>query len=633
MKRGQLVRKPRFGHGLGFNPQDQVRWLSPRELARAGIKAVLSAVFADYADKREIQSNFDKQLITIPDAPPDTTGDCWFDYVSDLGDGFDATYTIASLLAEESLTPHGSEGPLPRGSMLVLGGDEVYPTASAEAYEDRMTGPYRAAFPYAEKSPLLIALPGNHDWYDGLTSFLRAFTTGRSIGGWKTVQTRSYFAVQLPHRWWLVGLDSQFESYIDEPQLKYFEETFTRHLQPGDGVILCSASPTWLKTTHDPDAFNPLFWFEKHYIRSKPVPGSDRREPTGAEVRLWLTGDLHHYARYVEDLDVQDPAETDARQMVTCGLGGAFLSATHNLLPGFRVLPELSRSYREGDAYSSFLRAETTYPDAKTSKSMAKDLAKPWKHDRFLLWRNPGLGSLIAAIHTLLFLGLFLMLGQGRTPATSEHGRVVAAYLTAGTPALWVFAGTVLATVVAIVALVYLAPLTRGKPPFLSLGSIAAGLAQVGVLLGSFLTLAYLLRTEEITSVDIAGWHDIAILLLVSVWAAVVGGFVGGLVFAVSIVCFRTGGPLTWQLSGQAIEDYKGFLRIRLSADGLLTVFPMVVDQINRDWVLRPFQAPTDSMGQAGPSIKVPRAAEQLPTPRLLEEPFSIARTASRRKP
>ncbi len=33
--------------------------------------------------------------------------------------------------------------------MLVLGGDEVYPTASAQAYEDRMTGPYRAAFPHA----------------------------------------------------------------------------------------------------------------------------------------------------------------------------------------------------------------------------------------------------------------------------------------------------------------------------------------------------------------------------------------------------------------------------------------------------------------------------------------------------
>ena len=69
----------------------------------------------------------------------------------------------------------------------------------------------------------MLALPGNHDWYDGLTAFLRLFTQDRMIGGWRTEQKRSYFTVQLPHRWWLVGLDSQLDSYFDDPQLKYFE--------------------------------------------------------------------------------------------------------------------------------------------------------------------------------------------------------------------------------------------------------------------------------------------------------------------------------------------------------------------------------------------------------------------------
>ena len=111
-----------------------------------------------------------------------------------------------------------TQEPLPRGSLLVLGGDEVYPSASAQAYEDRMTGPYRAALPLTRRSrPLLVALPGNHDWYDGLTAFLRVFTHRRSIGGWLTEQKRSYFAVQLPHRWWLLGLDSQFGPISTSP--------------------------------------------------------------------------------------------------------------------------------------------------------------------------------------------------------------------------------------------------------------------------------------------------------------------------------------------------------------------------------------------------------------------------------
>lgn len=636
MNRAQLVRRQSSQRGLGFNPQDAVRWLAPPELARAGVKAVLSAVFADYADKREIQANFEQKVIWVPGAPPDSEGDCWFDYVADLGDGFDATYTIASLLAEESVTAQDTQYPLPRGSMLVLGGDEVYPTASAEAYEDRLTGPYRAAFPYAQNPPLLLALPGNHDWYDGLTSFLRAFTHGRSIGGWKTEQTRSYFAIQLPHRWWLVGLDSQFESYIDEPQLKYFEDNLSLQLQPGDGVILCSASPTWLKTEHDADAFNPLFWFEKHYIRSKPSGDGGKRNTTGAEVRLWLTGDLHHYARYVEDLDMQDPPAGAARQLVTCGLGGAFLSATHNLVPGFRVLPEMSRSYREADPFTSFRRVGALYPDMETSRSMAKDLAKPWKLDRFLLARNPGLLPLLAGVHTALFLALLLIFGQGSIEASERHGRVVASFLNASLADIWLFSLNVLMTVTVIAALVLFAAKARGlnKPLSLRPSAILAVLAQVLVLLGVFITLGRLVGSDKFAWLHVDDWWDIVILAFVSALAAALGGVIGGVVLAISIVCFQKGSPLTWQMSGQAIEDYKGFLRIRVTDDGLLTVFPLVIDKVNRDWALRPFQFPTDpTTGEAGSPIQVPRAADRLPIPRLLEEPFSIARTAGRKSP
>src|SRR5688572_3439677 len=41
---------------LGFRKRKMVRWFTPSELIRAGIKAVLSSLFGSYADKREIQA-------------------------------------------------------------------------------------------------------------------------------------------------------------------------------------------------------------------------------------------------------------------------------------------------------------------------------------------------------------------------------------------------------------------------------------------------------------------------------------------------------------------------------------------------------------------------------------------------
>ena len=71
--------------------------------------------------------------------------------------------------------------------------------------------------------PTVYAIPGNHDWYDGLTGFMRLFgQDDRWLGGWRTNQTRSYFAVELPHDWWLWGIDIQSDSLIDEPQLDFF---------------------------------------------------------------------------------------------------------------------------------------------------------------------------------------------------------------------------------------------------------------------------------------------------------------------------------------------------------------------------------------------------------------------------
>ena len=140
---------------------------------------------------------------------------------------------------------------LPRGDVLVFGGDEVYPTPSREEYQRRLVAPYAAAFgdDRPAERPHVYAVPGNHDWYDGLSAFTRLFCSdigGRRFAGWWTRQRRSYFVLKLPHRWWLVGSDGQLQSDLDVPQIEYFREIAARHMQPGDKVILCLSMPVWV---------------------------------------------------------------------------------------------------------------------------------------------------------------------------------------------------------------------------------------------------------------------------------------------------------------------------------------------------------------------------------------------------
>ena len=69
-------------------------------------------------------------------------------------------------------------------------------------------------------------------------------------------------------------------------------------------------SPTWVKAADKPEAYDAVDYFIRTILA-----------PTGAHVRLLVSGDLHHYARY---------SGAD-RELITCGGGGAYLLATHTL--------------------------------------------------------------------------------------------------------------------------------------------------------------------------------------------------------------------------------------------------------------------------------------------------------------
>jgi hypothetical protein len=550
---------------LGFTPRRGVPWLSPVLLAGTAVRVILAELFGAYLDKRELQNAlpgwiFNEQPVGT-DGQPDPNGELWLDYVADLGDGFNATYSIAYLLAQPRLTVGGRV--LPRAQVLVMGGDQVYPTASGEQYEDRFKGPYRAALPCPPPDgpqPTLYALPGNHDWYDGLTAFLRLFTRARGkVGGWRTRQSRSYFAIQLPNRWWLFAIDAQFGAYLDDPQLRYFQNA-TRHLQSGDQVIVCSPSPDWVTTRVDPDAYDTIDYFVRKVLG-----------PHDVEVRLMLSGDLHHYARY----------SGPRRELITFGGGGAYLYGTNHLPERLEVPPKETRTRNASPPQRYRLMAR--YPTKWRSRWLAAGVFAR------LPWRNPSFVGLLGIVHVLLMLA-FVNAAQ-RVSGIQERLVTIPLVVTV----MLAFGG----------AVAFAMPPTAGrrKPRHWVLGS-SHGLAHLALAAaGTYVWLRLPFVTYD--------W-PMPLILATVLYGPVAGFLASLLVSGYLLVAGAFNVNVNELFAAQGIADAKGFLRMHFAADGSLTLYPIGLDRVSRGWRVAP-DAAADKPWLEPVEPLVPRLVEKQP--------------------
>jgi hypothetical protein len=525
---------------LGFRQQKAVRWLQPGVLISTGAQSVMAEIFGSFADKRELQGTLPTRVYDHDDGD-----ELWFDFVADLGDGFDATYSVASLLAAPQLQPAGAEKPLPRGQILVMGGDEVYPVGSTEGYEDRSKGVYRAALPAAtDGAPWLFALPGNHDWYDGLTSFLRVFAQQRAFGGWTTEQTRSYFAVSLPHRWWLYAIDTQFDDYLDAPQLEYFRAAAER-LEPGDAVILCTSTPSWVPAGSGgkTKGYDTIEFFTREFIR-----------PRHATVPLMLTGDKHHYARYAE--------RDGTTQRITCGLGGAYLLGTHTLPKKLTLPPAKSRVRAPATVTESDLKAR--YPDKKLSELLAAGVFR-------LPWRNPGFWALTGITQTVMSLAVLFGLAETADPTRrGVFGQLAAWAPSAIAAAVLIFGGIAFA---------------RLEIPRASATHVLAGLAHaighVALSVGWAFAVRWLYR-DALPAGNAADW---LIFVIVVVATPLLIGFLDAEIVALYLLLVsRAGINFNEVFAAQSLEDHKGFLRLHIASDGTLSIYPIKLARVCRRW-------------------------------------------------
>nr|GMC52332.1 uncharacterized protein LOC109149584 [Ipomoea batatas] len=263
----------------------------------------------------------------------------WFDFMADTGDGGNSSYTVARLLAQPSIHVQNNDSvrSLPRGSLLLIGGDLAYPNPSAFTYENRLFRPFEYALQpptwYKEdhvavhkpelphgiadlkqyKGPQCFVIPGNHDWFDGLQTFMRYICHKSWLGGWFMPQKKSYFALQLPKGWWVFGFDHALHCDIDVYQFKFFSELIRDKVGENDSVIIMTHEPNWL---------SDWYWND---VTGKNASHLIRGHLKG-RCKLRIAGDLHYYMRHSY---VPSDRPAHVQHLLVNGCGGAFLHPTH----------------------------------------------------------------------------------------------------------------------------------------------------------------------------------------------------------------------------------------------------------------------------------------------------------------
>lgn len=457
--------------------------------------------------------------------------DVWIDFIADTGDDVSVSGALAAMLFRSYSLPDpdraGERLEAPRGDILLFGGDTAYPVATVEEINNRVVVPFNKALERLGdgRERVLLGIPGNHDWYDGLDGFARMFRL-RSEGegeqrqrpsvvsidplhieryadwakefvrggqrhkqkrldldGYYPVQSASYFTLQLAPRIALCAADRQLKQ-VDFRQRRFFSEWLGEH----------------------PDVV-PIVALPDPYRRFREVSptGAATVEALGLELRtrphLVLSGDIHHYERWEEG---------ESTHMIAGG-GGAFLHPAPMARKGLEP-------------------ATVEWPSPRQCRSLL--WLVPWKVARGRSGFIPHL--VYASLYIPVFwdddgeLGLHQKLG-----ATAVFALVFFVYALIG-------------------------GIRRRRPVAVSLAAAVAALLTTLTPLGA-LELSHFCARAAGLAPDPWWFHVVAFLL-----ALAVGAYVFGLYLA---FLTRVGLETTQAFTALDHPGYKHFVRMRVRAD------------------------------------------------------------------
>ncbi|WP_248965646.1 metallophosphoesterase family protein [Sphaerisporangium perillae] len=308
-------------------------WLKWRTLLRSR-NEILAQLFGDPSDEvrrrwmaARKEQGVDPGLRIEVDPGPEYS----FLILGDTGEGDASQYAVVpGMLALGADT-----------AFAVVASDVIYPTGSGNEYEDKFFRPYK------DYPAPIYALPGNHDWYDGLGGFMRVFCDApaleaerrgfsfspagfrgllwkrpetvdeprlaaarsrRSLPGQRAAQPGPYWVIDLPGLL-LVGIDTGIRGGIDRDQAAWLRRVSA---DPRPKVLITG------KPIYDRNEYHPC------PIEDGGTVDEIVRDPANNYVAA-IGGDTHNYQRY--------PVRVGDRtiQYIVSGGGGAFMHATHTI--------------------------------------------------------------------------------------------------------------------------------------------------------------------------------------------------------------------------------------------------------------------------------------------------------------
>jgi hypothetical protein len=306
-------------------------WLNPVPLWRSRNDRIARALGDPTNDRRrawmeQLDPSGNSDL-TVDRGQDGGTGS--FLVLGDTGEGDESQFAVvAPLLSQAAGT-----------DFMFIPSDVIYPAGGALEYEDKFFWPYR------RYEGAIYAVPGNHDWYDDCTGFMRWFCgaetppprppPGHSPKRWlrrllwrrprrpsrrrlarmetfpMPGQPGPYLAIDTGPLL-VVGIDTGIEGDIDSQQADWLKRVSRQSSKP---KILLTGKPIYVDGEHRPGKI------EGRRETVDEIVVAPRHNYIAA-----IGGDIHNYQRYPVKLD-------DGRTMLylVSGGGGAFMHETHTI--------------------------------------------------------------------------------------------------------------------------------------------------------------------------------------------------------------------------------------------------------------------------------------------------------------
>ncbi len=329
-------------------PGRRFSWLGPRTLWRSR-NNVLASLIGDPTENARrswvagrIANGADPDFAIVRD----DLGDHSFMVIGDTGEGDRSQYSVVPAFLNVAA---GTE-------FAVIASDVVYPAGDVNEYVEKFFVPF-AGYPKP-----VYAIPGNHDWLDGLVGFMRHFCgdsppadkfrpprrakwarlalvlhrllwrrprdlqtetleaaarlRGRVAGG-EPPQPNMYFLIDTP-KLRIVAIDTGILGRLDHEQGQWLQRV-SAGPKP---KLLVSGKPIY-----SGEGFSPrrILAPEGSEAGASGLLWNVIRDPANNYVAM-IAGDVHHYERHQVDLP-------DGRtiQCVISGGGGAFTTSTHQI--------------------------------------------------------------------------------------------------------------------------------------------------------------------------------------------------------------------------------------------------------------------------------------------------------------